>query len=47
LHGWVYQFDDQGKVVNKRFFKNGVLLKEKELETYLTSCKEKGLDPEE
>jgi len=45
LHGWVYQFDEQGNEVYKRFFKKGKLLRDKELEAYLDECGKMGIDP--
>lgn len=44
-HGLWKTFDESGKEIGRRYFKNGVTLEGKELEKYLKELKAKGLNP--
>ncbi|MGV3629912.1 MAG: toxin-antitoxin system YwqK family antitoxin [Bacteroidota bacterium] len=45
LHGWCYGYDDNGKELGKKFYKNGKELKGKELDKWLKYCKDNKIDP--
>lgn len=44
LHGYSYGYDESGKELGKRFYKEGKELKGKELEKYLKYCKDNKID---
>lgn len=45
LHGFCFGYDETGKLLGKRYFKNGTELTGKELDKWLKHCKEKKIDP--
>lgn len=44
-HGYSYGYDESGKELGKRYFKDGKELKGKELDKWLKYCKDKKIDP--
>jgi antitoxin component YwqK of YwqJK toxin-antitoxin module len=45
LHGWVISFDKEGVEISRFMYQNGERLDEKQLNSYLKMCQEKGIDP--